>query len=197
MRVHLLDLNDGVPNRGTAAILGLVEARGHDAVVYDVRRGCALPGSSAGPWILGGGPGSPLDDGPWRAPLLAAVEARVRAGLPTLGICFGFELMALAMGAQVGRLATPREGLHPVRLLPQQGDDPLLAHLDGAMAYEQRQWGVFGGEGTTVAMGPEGDRAAVRYGRAWGVIFHPEADFGDETRAVHDAVIPRFLAEAG
>ncbi len=197
MPVHLLDLNDGHPNRGTAAIVALVEGAGQRAATHDVRRAGALPPPGPAPWILGGGPGSPLQAGPWRGPLLAALGSRLAANLPTLGICFGMEMLALALGATARPLGQPREGLHPVQLLREQHDDPLLHDLHGELAYEQRHWGMHGGRGTVVAMGPERDVAAFRHGRSWGVIFHPEADFGEPTRAVFSAVIPRFLSLSG
>ncbi len=181
-----------MPNRGTAALVVLLEAAGYAVHVTDVRRGAPLPPDDDAPWLLGGGPGSPADAGPWREPLLAALRARLAGDRPTLGICFGFEMLAAAAGAELRLLASPREGVVPVVCI---GVDPLLTGLDAPASWEKRSWGVWGSPGRVIAAGPEGDQAGVRYStRVVGVIFHPEADLGPATRAVYDAVVPRYLA---
>ncbi len=120
------------------------------------------------------------------------LERRIRDDLPTLGICFGFELLAAAAGSELRRLTTPREGEFPLAL---RVEDPLLAGLSGAGTFESRAWGVFGEQGATLARGPEGDVVAARYApRVVGVIFHPEALLGPGTAAVYEAVVPRYLA---
>lgn len=192
MRAHLLDLNAGHPNRGTPALRVLLAAGGYEVEEMDVRGGEVLPPSDGALWVLGGGPGSPLEPGAWREPLFRALRARVAADQPTLCICYGFECLGLAMGASVRELNMAREGIFPVVTVE---PDAALEGLAGAGAYESRSWGVFGEFGTVIAWGPEGDVSGVRLGRrVLGVIFHPEADLGMETRAVYDAVVPRYLA---
>lgn len=195
MDLHLLDLNDGRPNRGTAAILGLAERAGIGASVHLVRDLGQVPPAGEGAWILGGGPGSPLHRGPWRAEVLGGLSARLRARLPTLGICYGFQLMAEALGGSVRLLPAPREGIFALRPTWAGESDAILGGLPGAGVYECRRWGVFGGPGTVLADGDAGDRVAVRYGPAMlGVVFHPEADLGPGTAAVFERVIPSWLA---
>ncbi|MSQ01006.1 MAG: hypothetical protein EXR71_03810 [Myxococcales bacterium] len=133
-----------------------------------------------------------MEAGRWREPLLAALRGRIRHDLPTLGICFGFEMLAVAAGSELRRLTTTREGEFPLAL---RQEDPLLAGLSGAGTYESRSWGVFGQEGTHLAIGPEGDVVAARYApRVVGVIFHPEAHLGPNTARVYGTVVPRYLA---
>lgn len=194
MHVHLLDLNAGHPNRGTAAIVGLAQGLGHPVSVYDVRARGELPPPGDGAWILGGGPGSPLEPGPWRDPLLAALRARASSSSPTLAICYGCEMLGAALGADLRRLREEREGVYRLHLLGASGRDPLLRGLGQAAAYEKRSWGVFDVPARVLASGPDGDAAAFRVARSWGVIFHPEAGLGPETESVYGAVIPRFLA---
>ncbi len=194
MHVHLLDLNAGLPNRGTAAIVGVARELGHPVSVYDVRARGELPPAGDGAWILGGGPGSPLEPGPWRDPLLAALRARSARSLPTLAICYGCELLGASLGGELRRLREEREGVYPLRLLGTAGRDPLLRGLGRAAAYEKRSWGVFDVPARVLATGPDGDAAAFRVGRSWGLIFHPEAGLGPDTEAVYTTVIPRFLA---
>ncbi len=192
MSAYLLDLNAGVPNRGTAALSALLAEAGHEVEVCDVRGGHPLPPAHAPLWVLGGGPGSPLEEGPWREPLLEGLRFRVAADLPTLCICYGFECLGAAMGAQLRELKQSREGVFPVDLV---GEDPCLAGLHGTGAFESRRWGVFGDFGKVIARGPEGDVAGVRMGRrVFGVIFHPEADLGEATLAVYESIVPRYLA---
>jgi GMP synthase-like glutamine amidotransferase len=195
VHLHLLDLNDGRPNRGTAAILALAEAAGVRTSVHAVRDRGQVPAAGEGAWILGGGPGSPLHQGPWRAEVLGALRTRLREGLPTLGICYGFQLMAEALGGSVRLLPGPREGVYGLEPTWAGVSDPVIGGLACAGVYECRRWGVFGGPGTVLADGEAGDRVAVRYGPAMlGVVFHPEADLGPETSATFARVIPAWLA---
>lgn len=195
MPVHLLDFNAGRPNRGTPAIVALGEAAGVAIEVHRIRDGDALPKDTDEPWILGGGPGSPLQQGAWRAQTLFALSERVASGRRTLAICYGFQLVAQAMGANVRLLGQARDGVYPLSLTWAGESDPLLCESRHGSAFEHRKWGVFGGAGTVLARGEEGDVAAVRYGpRCVGVIFHPEADFGEATSSVFTRVIPRFLS---
>lgn len=208
MPVHLLDFNGSVTNRGTPALLGLLAG----ARRWRTREHGEVPPVRGGVWVLTGGPGSPLEDGAWRDPVLDALRARVAADEPTLAICYGMELLALALGSALRPLARPRVGVLPLRLTAAGQDDPLFGPLDGAPTLENRQWGVFGGAGTTLAEGEEGDRVVVRYGaRVVGVMFHPEADEAGARAAielgipgdpegldrVHRGVVPGFVAAHG
>lgn len=198
MHIHLLDLNAGVENRGTPALLAVFAQHGANVQRYEVRRAGELPADEEGIWVLGGGPGSPFEPGPWREPLLARLRHRVAESRPTLGICFGYELMGLALGAEVRPLREERGGIYPLSLVDTGGH---WAHLAGEHVYEKRSFGVFGAlpaEAEVLALGPEGDVAAMRVGPAiLGVIFHPEADLGPETAAVFSAMVPGFLAAVG
>lgn len=42
------------------------------------------------------------DDEPWLPPLLATVRAAFSARIPLVGVCFGHQLIALALGGEVG-----------------------------------------------------------------------------------------------
>lgn len=196
MRIHLLDLNAGEANRGTPALLDLFARHGCEVSCYEVRLAGELPMDDTGIWVLGGGPGSPLDGGHWREPLLQRLRHRLGRQRPTLGICFGFEILALALGARVRSLARGRGDIFPLTLADGAGT---WSHLTGASVYEKRDFGVFevphaGAE--VLAFGPEGDVAALRIGTSvLGVIFHPEADLGPPTRLVFESVLPAFLMQ--
>lgn len=178
MIIHLLDLNAGVANQGVAALADRLTTRGV-VWIHAVRDLGELPQEDGAAWVLSGGPGSPFDDGPWRAPLLAALRRRVEEDQPTLAICYGFELLAAALGGEVRLLRERRFGVWPLLLTEAGKGDATVAPLDGAGTFENRSWGVFGSPGEVLARTPEGDVAAARLGRrVLGTIFHPEAGPG-------------------
>lgn len=86
-----------------------------------------LPAS--GSWdglVITGSPASVHDRDPWSERAAAWVADRVRDGLPTLGVCYGHQLLAHALGGDTGRAAQHEVGLFPVSLL---ADDPLFDGL--------------------------------------------------------------------
>ena len=83
--------------------------------------------------VVLGGPISATDDAlyPTIAPLLSLIEKRIAAGLPTLGICLGAQLIARALGARVYPAGTAELGWTPLTLTDAGRASP-LRHLDGA-----------------------------------------------------------------
>ena len=94
-----------------------------------------------------------------------------------LGICLGAQLLARALGAEVRPGEGPELGFAPVEVI--DPDDPVLGGL--APSTEVLHWhgDVFDlpdGAQPLASSGP--DRApGLPRGNAWGVLFHPEADF--------------------
>jgi GMP synthase-like glutamine amidotransferase len=156
--------------------------------------GDVVPGDTAGyaGLVVMGGPMSARGDDGFasRRAELALVEAAVAGGLPTLGVCLGAQLLAVATGGEVrvgeGGLEV---GWGPVELAPAAADDALFAGLPGTL--EVLHW-----HGETFSLGPaavllaSNDRyraQAFRVGpRAWGLQFHVEVD-EDTVRAFVDA----------
>ena len=101
----------------------------------------------------------------------------VGRGMPVLGICLGAQLLARALGAVVRAGEGPELGFAPVAV--SDPDDPVLGGL--APGGKVLHW-----HGDVFDL-PEGARSlassaltecqAFRAGNAWGVLFHPEADF--------------------
>jgi GMP synthase (glutamine-hydrolysing) len=95
--------------------------------------------------------------------------------LPVLGVCFGHQLLATALGGTVEELPEYEIGYRSVR---RTGDSPLLAGLD-------EEFTVFTTHGDGVVSLPDGAEVfaendyglhGFRVGNAFGVQFHPEYD---------------------
>lgn len=131
--------------------------------------------------VLGGEMGANDDDTvPWLGLLKDLVRAAVADGLPTLGICLGHQVIAVALGGEVRR--NPRGqavGVLDTGWTAARGDDPLTGHLTGTRGI---QWNndvvTRAPEGTVVlAESAAGELQVARFApRAWGVQLHPEAD---------------------
>jgi GMP synthase (glutamine-hydrolysing) len=175
-------------------------------VVLDVRRpyqGDPLPDHLTGfaaLVVLGGAMGAADDEAAgWLPATRRLLAAGVEAGLPTVGICLGAQLLAAATGGQVRRGAGLEVGLVDVRTLPAAGGDPLLAALGGEFGPEfgVAQWhqdeiSELPPGAVLLATGDRYPHQVFRLGdRAWGIQYHPEvtlADFTDWMRDGHGSV---------
>jgi GMP synthase (glutamine-hydrolysing) len=132
----------------------------------------------AGAVVMGG----PMNvDEVERFPGLAAerqwLAEAARRGMPVLGICLGAQLLARALGAEV-RAGERREiGFAPVDIADPA--DPVLGGL--APSTEVLHWhgDVFDlpDGAQPLASSALTEHQVFRAGNAWGVLFHPEADF--------------------
>jgi GMP synthase (glutamine-hydrolysing) len=129
--------------------------------------------------VLGGAMGANDDTtASWLASTRALVVDAVRRRVPTLGVCLGHQLAAVALGGRVDRNPSGRTvGLVPVRLTEAGACDPLLSGLDGLVAVHYNDDVVHEAPAgaTLLASLPDGRPQALRFGpAAWGVQFHPE-----------------------
>src|SRR5438094_502707 len=128
--------------------------------------------------IVMGGAMAAWDDAghPTMAGEAALLARAARAGLPTLGVCLGAQLLARGLGARVYAGPAPELGIAPIALTDEGRSDPLLASFDGA---DVLHW-----HGDTFEL-PDGAvrlastaryaNQAYRVGaRAYGVQFHVE-----------------------
>jgi GMP synthase (glutamine-hydrolysing) len=77
--------------------------------------------------LITGSPAMVTDREPWSEQTAQWLRAAATQGLPMFGICYGHQLIAHALGGEVGYNPAGREiGTHMVEHL---GDDPLLAGL--------------------------------------------------------------------
>jgi GMP synthase (glutamine-hydrolysing) len=141
--------------------------------------------------ILSGGPASVYADG---APPVPA--GLLDAGVPMLGICYGFQLMVSGLGGEVARTGIGEYGATQLELLT--GGGALLARLSSPQQ-------VWMSHGDTAVVPPPGFAIAARTAASpvaamedparglYGVQFHPEVlhtEHGME-------MLRRFLAAAG
>ena len=158
-------------------------------------RGDAVPadlGAHRGLVVMGGPMSAASDDGfPSRGAELALMRDAVARGVPTLGVCLGAQLLAVAAGGAIRRGPVPEIGWGPVRLEAGAERDPLLAGIGGPL-------GVLHWHGETFDL-PEGATHLARsdiYANqgfrvgpsAWGLQFHIEVDL---------AAVEGFMAAFG
>ncbi len=72
------------------------------------------------------------------------LEKTVAGGTPTLGVCFGGQLLAGVAGAPVGRPVSPRSGGHRWKMDARAAEDPVLAALGPRPHVFQFHYDTFG-----------------------------------------------------
>jgi len=163
------------------------DALGAAGVALDVRRvfaGEPLPPDAAGlaGVVVMGGPMSARADAgfPSRRAELDLLADAVRRAVPTLGVCLGAQLLALAGGGRVlSGAAGPEIGWGPVELTEDAHHDPLLGGLPDRLAVLHWHSDTFDLPAGSVHLA-----ASARYrgqafrvgARAWGLQFHLEVD---------------------
>lgn len=173
----------------------------------DVRRPYAdepLPADLSGHHafvVLGGGMDAWSDDRhPWLTDVRVLLQEAAESRIPTLGICLGHQLAALALGGAVSRNpAGPTLAVLPIEWEPEASGDPLLGRATGA------PWGLHWNSDVltdlppgagVLARSPDGSVEAVRLApTVWGVQLHPEAGPGILRTWVDEEGAP--FAEAG
>jgi GMP synthase-like glutamine amidotransferase len=147
--------------------------------------------------VVMGGPMSAASDQdfPTRRAELSLIAGAIARGVPTLGVCLGAQLVALASGGSVYQgAAGPEIGWGPVELLAECADDPLLSGLAPSLT-------VLHWHGDTFDLPPDSrrlirnatyDNQAFRVGQAaWGLQFHLEVD-----RDAVDGFLAAFAEDA-
>jgi GMP synthase-like glutamine amidotransferase len=177
-------------------------ALGRAGMDVDVRRvdaGEPLP-SDPSPYdalVVMGGPMSATSDAGFatRRAEVALLRDAVEQDLPTLGVCLGAQLLALAAGGRVfPGAAGPEIGWSAVELLPAREDDPLFRGFPDRMPVLHWHSDTFDlPPGARRLAGSERyANQAFRVGRlAWGLQFHLEV-----TSEAVDRFVAAFPADA-
>jgi GMP synthase-like glutamine amidotransferase len=155
-----------------------------EADLRQVFRGEALPADLAdhdGVVVMGGPMSAGRDEGfPSRQAEVALLAEALERQVPTLGVCLGAQLLALAAGAEVIPGPAGMEvGWGSVTIGPDAAGDPLMDGVPAALE-------VFHWHGDTFSLPPGAVRLAssARYANqafrigaaAWGLQFHLEVD---------------------
>ncbi len=148
-----------------------IRDRDEDAAPLDVGdcAGVIMTGSAA---MVG-------DDAPWMRFAVRQVQRWLDEEVPFLGVCFGHQILGLAVGADVGPNPRGREmGTVEVRKLSAARSDALFsAFPDPFEAQVSHRDAILdpGPRLTVLASAPHDPHHIVRYGEsAWGVQYHPE-----------------------
>ncbi|MES2302196.1 MAG: glutamine amidotransferase [Pseudomonadota bacterium] len=121
-----------VPYEGVAGYRAPIEAAGYDVDRIDVCDPAfsALDLREPDLLIMMGGPMGVYeqDRHPWITCQLRRLRQRLEANRPTLGVCFGAQMIAAALGSDVYPGPVKEVGFHPVTIHPNAASGP-LQHL--------------------------------------------------------------------
>jgi GMP synthase (glutamine-hydrolysing) len=169
-------------------------------VVLDPRRGDTLPAPAAiSGAIVTGSHAMVSHREAWSEATGAWLARLVAHGTPVLGICFGHQLLADALGGVAGDHPGGMEiGTVEVELTPEAADDPLLRGLpprfDAHVVHRQSALRL-PEDAVRLAGNSFEPTQAFRVGpSAWGVQFHPEFD-ADIMRGYVDRLAEDLRAE--
>ncbi|WP_413616159.1 glutamine amidotransferase [Halomonas cupida] len=150
--------------------------------VVDARDVDALPDpGSLGGAVITGSHAMVTDREVWSEALKPWLRQALAVDLPLLGVCYGHQLMADALGGQAGYHPAGREcGSFAIQLDAAASDDPLFAELPpifpAHLTHSQTVLKAPAGA-TVLARNAHDPHQALRYGpRQWSVQFHPEFD---------------------
>ncbi|WP_435202145.1 type 1 glutamine amidotransferase [Janibacter sp. GS2] len=184
-------------------------------VELDVRRpyaGEELPSEVSahdGLLVLGGQMGCRDDEvAPWLPAVRELIRTAAKGATPTLGICLGHQLAAVALGGEAGRNPAGRTvGMLTVTARPELADDPVFAAAAGAPVAHWNDDIVtrLPSGATTLAINERGDLLVARLApTVWGVQGHPEVDHSivmdwatkdADSPEIADLDVPGVLAE--
>ena len=159
--------------------------RAQQVQVVDVQAGQPLPAHARFAGVLVTGSAAMVSQRlDWSERAADWLRDAAGAGRPVLGICYGHQLLAHALGGRVGPNPNGREiGTVAVELLPQAAGDPLFATMPATFpAHATHQESVLAlppGAVRLAASRLDGCQAFRCGQAAWGVQFHPEF------RAIH------------
>jgi GMP synthase-like glutamine amidotransferase len=197
------------PSDPPARLGDWLTAAGLSLDIRDLPGGATLPADlseHSGVLVLGGSMGAEDDaDHPWLADVRRLLARAVHDEVPTLGVCLGGQLLAVATGGRVDRNPDgPEIGAQLVAKRAVAATDPLFRSLP--ITPDVLQWHfdavtVLPPGAQQLASSPTCENQAFRIGRlAWGLQFHIETTpeivrrWAAEDREFDEDVLERVLA---
>jgi GMP synthase (glutamine-hydrolysing) len=198
VRIAVLDASIG----DTPAERNLRRELDAEVDVYKLSEGVFPPAVSARDWrydgvVVSGSQTSVYDDHDWIHEATEWARRTHAADVPMLGICWGHQFLAQALGGRVVDMGEYELGYREVSRV---GEDPLLAGLpETVTSFETHSDRVaeLPAGAATLARNDVGLQA-FRVNSAWGVQFHPEydrqtAEWVIEGKDLPDARVEQFL----
>jgi GMP synthase (glutamine-hydrolysing) len=150
--------------------------------IIDAENVCTLPAyDEVAGVVITGSHAMVTERQPWSERVAAWLPGLIERGIPTLGICYGHQLLAHALGGEVGDNPNGREfGTVTVDLAAEAADDPLLGGLPSRLpvqvCHTQSALRLPAGARRLAQGSRDANQAFVVGEAAWGVQFHPEFD---------------------
>lgn len=169
-------------------VINGMSVRGESVLVVDVSMGEPLPGpDEVGGAVITGSHAMVTDHHDWSERTARWLQEAFKVRLPMVGICYGHQLLAYALGGEVGDNPNGREcGTVDLHLNESGCNDRLTGGLGGDVRIQAchaqcvlklpPQAGLLG------FTDMDGNAAFVAGNTVWGLQFHPEFD-GDIVRA--------------
>lgn len=144
-------------------------------------------------WLISGSKFSAYENLPWITKLEQFLRDAYAADVPIVGICFGHQVLATALGGVVEKYSDGwAVGPHSYEM--QGRDEPMIIN-----AWHQDQVTVKPASAKTVATSQFCEHAALLYGKtAFSIQAHPEfsTDFTKDLLDVRRTIIPKDRADA-
>lgn len=131
------------------------------------------------------------DRADWSERTASWLVKAVKREIPILGICFGHQLLAYALGGKVDYMpGGPEFGTVSISLTAASIDDPILGNLPRTVEVQASHYQSvieLPPKATLLAFSEKDPHSAFRYGPCvWGVQFHPEYDADIATAYMHE-----------
>jgi len=131
------------------------------------------------------------DRADWSERTASWLVKAVKREIPILGICFGHQILAYALGGKVDYTpGGPEFGTVSISLTAASRDDPILGNLPRTVEVQTSHYQSvleLPPKATLLAFSEKDPHSAFRYGPCvWGVQFHPEYDADIATAYLHE-----------